>query len=181
MKFTLFILLSFLMLTSMRPECKSRKKSAKGSKVTLMLTHTTPHCGGMRPTPEMEEAARTPHPLSNANVYIRKGAKHDLSAPIVYQGKSDTTGRIALKMEPGTYALVGESKKDIEKFREIEKTYGVRTAHYEPVDMQCLKEWFATPDLVFTVNKDTSITLNFADKCHYNRIPCTRYTGPLPQ
>ncbi len=146
-----------------------------------MLTRTVSHCGGMRPTPEMEEAARTPRPLPNANIYIRKGAKNDLSAPIVYQGISDTTGRIALKMEPGVYALVGESKKDIEKFREIEKTYGVRTANYEPVDLQCLKEWFAMSDMVLNITKDTTISINFAEKCHYNRIPCARYIGPLPQ
>lgn len=67
--------------------------------VSLTVTYIEPYCGGARPSPEMEENARTPKPYSLQTIYLvnSKGKK--------IKAKTDADGKLNIKLNLGTYKL----------------------------------------------------------------------------
>ncbi len=67
--------------------------------VSLTVNYIEPYCGGARPSPEMEENARTPKPYSLQTIYLvnNKGKK--------IKAKTNAEGKLSLKLSDGTYKL----------------------------------------------------------------------------
>lgn len=166
---TLFISASFL--------CREKKVEINGQ-----ITSTRSHCGGMRPTEEMEKELRTPKPLSGKTIYFREGKENDWKKPIVATATSDHAGNFSVKLKPGIYCIVDESKKDDKYYNELLKTYTIGTENYDPIDKSCLDELMLRGDKIIEVKKEGNIEfmINYHQNCSYNNIPCANYTGPLP-
>jgi hypothetical protein len=85
-KLSLYLLLTFTPYTFLA--------QGKG-KIKVHVTFTNSYCGGARPTPEIEQATRTPRNLHDVHL-IMKGKKH---AKIV----TDSLGNFFLPLKPGKY------------------------------------------------------------------------------
>jgi len=67
------------------------------NKVKVHVTYTNSYCGGARPTPEIELAAKTPRNLHDVHLVI-KGKKH-------FKIVTDSTGSFKLPLKPGKYKV----------------------------------------------------------------------------
>jgi hypothetical protein len=175
------ILAAFFLFAS----CVGAKRSGNSEakvKVSGTVTQTFSYCGGARPSNEMLAKLNEPKPFANKVLFILKGNSNDFNSMNYIQISSDSLGNFSVSLEPGEYCLVDEFKHHKSNFDDILKKYEKETTNYSAVDPDCLKNWFNTPDLVFTVaktgNKDLSIV--YHHPCSWHAIPCVNYRGPLP-
>lgn len=144
----------------------------KKYKVTGLVTETSNPCGGARPPKGMEEQMRTPKPLANKKLIVRKGNSNSQKSKIVAEITTNEEGKFELDLPAGTYSFV-----------EIEKTKFILPANdkFNTYDADCLKKEFAKPDGLLTVKQsENKIEINFHKPCFY-KMPCQTYTGPMPQ
>lgn len=181
----LILLFSFsLIFYSQTDGRKSKKKSRSNAcKITGRVTYTKSHCGGVRLTEEQMNEMRTPRPLAGKKLYIKKGNTNTFdNTKIVAEVTADEKGEFTLELPPGEYLIVDEKKKDTAYYNQILKEYSKPTDMYSAADSVCMKTWYQTPELIFTVKKGQKIKpeVNFPNRCSWNTIPCAHYKGPLP-
>jgi hypothetical protein len=153
----------------------------KQAVLRLQLTSTSTWCGGAEPPPWLLEDLATPKALPSKKVYVRKGDTNDLSAPIIAEGTSNESGSVLLNLQPGTYSLVFDNKKDSTIYKSILNTIGSGNKDYTPVNKDCLSEWLHLPEIRFTLVADTlDTTYNVFQYCPWQGMPCTSYIGPMP-
>ena len=72
-----------------------------------------------------------------------------------------------------------EKKKDQESYEKIKAKSLSDTVYYRGFTEDCLKDWYAKPDMVFTVTDSAlKFTRNYHTGC-FSRI-CAQYVGPYP-
>lgn len=114
--------------------CTAQKKTVK-----LEMKQTHPYCGGARPTPEIEEKARVPHPYADKTL-IYVSAKGGKSQTV----KTNAEGLLTVKLSPGTYFFY-------EPWKYYKKTPdGSAIDNY---DKACLEEVWKKEDLKITYTK----------------------------
>ncbi|MBL7941256.1 MAG: hypothetical protein JNM00_00720 [Flavobacteriales bacterium] len=184
MRYGIYMVIMVVLWTACKPaEDATRATGGKQKQAVLrlQLTSTSTWCGGAEPPPWLLEDLATPKALPSKKVYVRKGATNDLSAPIIAEGTSNETGTVWLSLQPGTYSLVFDNKKDSTLYRSILTTIGNGNKDYAPVDKECLSKWLHTPELLFTLTADTlDTTFNVFQYCPWQSMPCTSYLGPMP-
>lgn len=144
----------------------------KKYKVTGVVTETADYCGGARPPKGLEEQLRTPKPLANKKLIVRKGNSNSQKSKIVAEITTNEEGKFELDLPAGTYSFVSE-----------EKTKLVIPANdkFNTYDAECLKKEFAKPDGLLTVKDgENKVEINIHKHCSYKK-PCLTFTGPKPQ
>jgi len=173
----------FILLT-ISSGCMSPAKTRKdeGVNIQIAITSTASYCGGARPTAEMESELATPKPLPNVEVFIRAGNTQDHQQAVFVSAVSDERGLISLMLPPGTYSVVTKEKNSDSKYKELLEQYANETEEWSAIDVDCLKKWLRTPDLVLTVSEDgiREYTLNIHQPCFWRSVPCANYKGPFP-
>lgn len=150
--------------------------------VTIHVTQTSSYCGGAPPSDQMLEDLRTPGPLPNKKIYIRRGKFKDIDRPVIQELSSNQNGVVQTQLPAGEYSIVFSDKKDRSIFNELVEKYGDRTEQYEAINEECLKKHFKRPALTFTIGTKTAseIEVNDHKKCPRNSVPCAGYTGSVP-
>ena len=162
-----------------------RKKEVQNEKYKVQgtATYTGAHCGGARLPDDMLQELMTPKPLSEKILYIRKGERNSLKdTSIVAEVKTNEGGEFVIELPPGKYFLVDYKKKDQTFYNSVRSGHKEKSDFYDAVDTLCLKTWYETPDATFEVVKgeNNRVTVNYPNRCSWNKIPCVHYTGPLP-
>lgn len=109
---------------------------AQKQTVAFQIKQTHPYCGGARPTPEIEAAAREPQPYAGQKLFIisDKGKKDSLV--------TDAEGNFKTDLKPGVYKVYEPWK------------FHKRTPNGEPLssyNKECLKKEWAKEDMKITV------------------------------
>lgn len=148
----------------------------------IELTTTSDYCGGVSPTPEVEEELNTPIPRPNTKIHFRKGSSNAIDEEIDYTFTSDENGVVKGKLPLGTYSIVYSDKKDREAFSKVYDNYKDGTPSHKPINKECLENHFAKPEGLLEIEKDkqNELKLNYRKPCPWMAIPCTVYTGNLP-
>lgn len=178
------LLISLLPALMAFAPCKNKKKSFT---ISGNITSTYSYCGGARPTPEMEQDARTPKALAGKTIYLRAGEKNDVKKPILQSISSNDKGQFELKLAAGKYVIVEERKKDRKFVEEVLEKYKEKSAYYTAVNPECIEKWLQTPDFSFEIDEkgklksgEKILQINYHQPCSFRSIPCVSYTGPMP-
>lgn len=126
---------------------------------------------------EKYEEAIKPRPFPYKKLYVRKGDSNDYSKPIIMEFTTDKNGNFSISLPPGVYCIVDESKIDKAMYDTLWARHLKGTYACLPLDTNCFKKWFATPEKVFKVGMDSvkDITLTFYTRCSCDcDIPCAR-------
>jgi hypothetical protein len=150
--------------------------------IVIQLNQTESYCGGARPTEEMLTELSQPKPLAGERLYVRKGSENNIDEPVVASEITDKTGKAIFHLAPGKYCIVRAPKSDNLQTEKWKKELLKGNEFYAPIDIECLKKWLATPELVIEVgeNGPLKFELLINKPCTWNSIPCAQYIGPLP-
>lgn len=135
----------------------------------IVITKTTPYCGGANP-PEhiLEEAQKKKIPFGE-KFYIIKGYCNVADRKILDTLMMDAFGKGFSMLKPGCYSIINDFGYN---------NMGVDTSLY---DMDCLKKLWETPLFKFEVVKGKSETFSFniAEPCPHNK-PCYKGEVAVP-
>ncbi len=150
--------------------------------VSGKVMQTSSYCGGAEISPEEQAALSKPKPLAGKKFFVRKGNKNNLKEPVVATFVTDSSGAFMFYLPPGEYSIVDERKYDKKYVANIAKQYKKGSENYDAADLNCLKNWVNTPDMVFTVTGDGAkkIEVIYNRPCEWNTAPCINYRGPMP-
>lgn len=127
--------------------------------VKISITYIEPYCGGARPSPEMEEKARTPQAYVKKTLFLVDAKGKTIKA------KTDLNGTLNLKLKAGDYKLY-------EAWRHCKSTPDGQSKKKYSLD--CLKtEWnkeFAVLN-VGAAKSDYKETNGIYASCNHT-IPC---------
>lgn len=154
----------------------------KNKQVSGKMLQTNSYCGGAALAPDEMAEVEKPRPLAGKKCYVREGNKNNIKGRIVASFESDSSGNFMIYLAPGEYCIIDSRKYDKNFVADIAKKYKKGDSNYTAADMDCLKKWLSTPDLVFTVKEDgeNKITVTYNNPCSWAAIPCVQYSGPLP-
>ncbi|MEX1192965.1 MAG: hypothetical protein WEA99_13435 [Brumimicrobium sp.] len=148
----------------------------------IKITFSESYCNGAAPSEETMEELNKPKPATQKKVYLRKGDSNDINKPIDYTFTTNDNGIIEGEIPEGKYSIVLGDKKNQAKFDHLVKLYGEGTADQAPIDQECLKKHFSTPEAVLTVKKDgeNHASIHYKTKCPWTKVPCSDYKGGIP-
>lgn len=159
----------------------NKKEDSKKYEVKGELKYTSSYCGGARPPDEMLLELQTPKPLHGKKIFIKKGKQNEADLELIDSAVTDINGHFFLLLPSGDYVAVGEEKKDKKYCNALLKKHAKATQYNSAIDVECLNNWFKTPDFTFTVKNSNQVVNHVYHKgCQWNETPCTQYTGPLP-
>jgi hypothetical protein len=118
-----------------------------------------------------------PRPFPHKKLYVKQGDQNDFIKPVIMEFQSDSAGNFSILLPHGKYFIVGENKKDKSCYDNILKMYGKGTRTCSPIDTNCLKKWYQTPDAVIVVGNESvkNITITYDYPCDCD-VPCARST-----
>jgi hypothetical protein len=119
---------------------------AAQTKVKVHVTYTSNYCGGARPTPEMEEIAKTPKNFHDVHII--------LNGKIHCKTKTDSLGYFTLPLKPGKYKIY------LTKFK--------NEAHYTGYDPSCPQMLKASYSDLIIEKGNTEYEINL----HFGCNPC---------
>lgn len=158
------------------PNNNAEQPEGKTYKVTGQVMYTKAYCGGAAPSEEMLEQYRTPMPLADLKLHVRKGSSNTLGQSPVQTVQTDGEGRFTFTLPPGEYCLITDDrlkKPDPNSFK----------PGAQQIDIACSDAWIVKCDHTFVI-KDADlkdIALNFHRRCFLQTFnPCVHYDGPLP-
>lgn len=136
------------------------------AKTVIIITKTTPYCGGANPPEQILANARKQKIPFGEKFYIIKGSRNSSNRKLLATLLFDSTGKCFVQLQPGCYSVISE--------------FGVKmpAADTSLYDMECLKKTWATPLFVFKVikSKNGIFSHNIAESCPQNQ-PC--YIGKI--
>lgn len=164
-------------------EQKQAQDPSEGLRVDILVTQTESYCGGAAPSKEVEDRLFTPVPLGGKKMFLKKGSVNNPDQKALAEFTTSRSGTIMTYLPEGTYLLVDEKKATRDYYKKLAQEYAMETKNFKAINMQCLDEWVATPDLVFTVakGKPLSVSVNYNKDCEWKSVPCAKYKGMLPQ
>lgn len=173
-----FTMLSLFLLFYNTVAQKESKENKVLYKVEGTLTQSSQYCGGIHPTHEEEAALMTPRPYYS-KLYLRKGKRNRLRAPIIDSTTTDPNGHYTFSLPPGDYVILMPSQKDKKVLRSIKK---MKSKHLR-VSKLCLIGWWKG-GLYKIIVKDRNIE-GLDHQFHYRcsvpyPYPCIDYVGPNP-
>jgi hypothetical protein len=150
--------------------------------VHIQVTSTSSYCGGAYPPDDLLEKLRTPNPLSNVEVFIRRGEDNDFNNPIIFAGQSDENGDVKCKLPEGNYALVFKEKSNSDYYNSLLEMYNEDTEFRSKINVDCLNSYIKTPDLLMNISAKSKLIfkVNKHKECSWSNVPCSSYKGPLP-
>ena len=126
-------------------------------KVSVKIAQFIPHCGGARPTPEMEARLKIAVPYANKKlIYVSENHKVDTVT-------TDKNGYLKTKLPQGKYNFFEPWK------------YYKQIPNGEPesnIKMDCLATEWAKADLTITVAKKITVINNLIYPACAYRFPC---------
>ena len=139
---------------------------SRKEKITIIITKTSPYCGGANPPEEILEEGRKKKIPIGEKFYIIKGYCNSIVRNIVDSLVMNANGKGFSMLKPGCYSIIhdfGYNKLDLD------------TSLY---DMDCYKKLWETPLFKFEVvkGKNETFSFNVAEQCPYNK-PC--YKGQI--
>jgi hypothetical protein len=157
-------------------------QNADTLEVVFQLNYTESYCGGARPTEEMLAEMSQPKPMVGERLYLRKGSANNVDEPVVASEITDHSGKAIFHVKPGQYCVVRAFKSDNTQSEKWKRELLKGNELYAPLDMECLKKWLATPELVIEVSENGPLKFELLinKPCKWNSIPCAQYIGPLP-
>ncbi|MEO9534402.1 MAG: hypothetical protein ABJG68_05340 [Crocinitomicaceae bacterium] len=142
----------------------------------IFITHSTPYCGGMAPTPDM--LANLTQPQSNQEFVLI-----DLTNDTKKNVKTDATGTLYLNLKKGKYAI-REKYKDCSFTEFKNNNLAVNKPYCEPsLDTNCMYNWWMSNLGEFEVSSlDSLQEINYgtSNRCFTGNNPCIYYNGPIP-
>lgn len=155
---------NFLLMIGLLSACASKKHAVV---VVSQLHHS--HCGGAPPTEETIKGYDTPNNID-----------------IIIAGKKDSmlleiNGALEMKLKNGTYRWYQENKS-VETNELLERLANDLDTNYIIGGAECINQWKAKEDGVFTINeKSDTVYLTLQYKCYTGILPCVKYLGPKYQ
>lgn len=172
--------LAFLMIAIVG--CKSLDASGKdvASQATYLVSGQVQqlkcYCGGAKPPQTLLDRLAIPVPYPQKTFHVRAGNVNSLKAAVVAHFTTDAEGKFALRLPPGSYAIVqDEQLKVLDPARFADNTHAI--------DQACLEEWWQKPYSLIEVQATDLPPLNFVfqKRCFIDSdLPCIAYTGPPP-
>jgi hypothetical protein len=158
------------------------KTNANSIEVVILLNKMESYCGGARPTEEMLAEINLPKPMMGERLYLRKGSVNNVDEPVVASETTDSSGRAIFHLSPGQYCVVRIDKSNVEQHDKWKRDLLKGNELYAPVDVECLKKWLYTPEMIIEVYENglMEFELVINKPCPWNAIPCAQYIGPLP-
>lgn len=150
-----------LLIICFLASCASKKQSVV---FHSQLHHS--HCGGVPPTEETIKGYDAPNNMD-----------------IIIAGKKDSmvleiNGSLEMKLKSGTYRWYQENKS-VETNELLERLESDLDTNYVIEGAECINQWKAKEDGVFTINeKSDTIYLTLQYKCYTGILPCVKYVGP---
>lgn len=135
----------------------------------IIITTTTPYCGGANPPEHILEEARKKKIPFGEKFYIINGCKNSVNRKIIDTLTIDSLGICSLKLKPGCYSVINNFGLN---------TIKVDTSQY---DIKCLKLLWVKPLFSFKVikGKNDNFSFNISESCPYNK-PCFKGHVALP-
>ena len=154
----LALLLNFVVLT----QCQFVK-------TTIIITKTSPYCGGANPPEYILKAANEKKIPFGETFYIIKGEKNTKNRVLIDSFKFDSSGKHVALLKPNVYSVI-----NMFNFKKLDLTS-------KDFDVNCLTKLWTTPLFTFKVLKGKSqvISFNITEPCPYN-IPCMHNKIALP-
>ncbi len=172
MKKTFFISLTailFLAVTSFSIlETKCHKYKLNGT----VYKHT-PYCGGVRPSPEIENGTNSV--FANQTFGI---VNDTTSRKVVEKFTTDNNGYFSVNLKKGHYFVFLDFK--LTDFDTFYKNFSKKEHFKVPKDKKCFLKWYKTPEFEITLTQDTTIKFTVNAQCFVGLNPCMQYTGPRP-
>ena len=119
------------------------------TKIKVHVTYTNNYCGGARPTPEMEELARTPKNFHDVHII--------LNGKIHCKAKTDSDGYFSLPLKPGTYKIYLTKIKN--------------EAHFTTYDPSCKKMLKMSYGELILEKGKTEVEVNLHFPCNPCELP----------
>lgn len=150
--------------------------------IKIEITYTSSYCGGAAPNEEMLNSIAMPRPLPFKKLYLKKGEVNSFENKLFKVLIADSNGLIKVSLVSGNYFIVDENKKDKTVFDAMVKKYANQTKTEGPIDIECYKKWFSTPDIKIIVSNKLKqeFQLNINNDCFFQGKPCIPYFGPMP-
>lgn len=138
-------------------------------KTIIIITKTTPYCGGANPPEQILEEARKEKIPYGEKFYIIKGNKNTPNRKLVDSLTFDSSGKCLKALNAGCYSVINEFG-----FKKL-------AADASEYDIECLTQIWNTPLFTFKVVKGKAETFSFniAEPCPYNK-PCYKGKMELP-
>ena len=168
MKITVALVSIFALVSCSMVEKVFNKKEKVFIKVTLQEHQK--YCGGAAPTPEQQKG--TFKPLANQVYYFKNRIDQDLT-----KAKTDASGLVNLKMEPGKYQVFMADKIDLD-FEKFYEKYQRNQENYENESEACFRTYYSLPTWEVEIKNDSTFTLTEEIGCYTGSNPCVKYTGP---
>jgi len=156
--------------------CATQKEvGANTNVITINLFNSIPYCGGAAPTPEMEIPRL--EPLKDYVLILYSQNNDGSRGAELKEVKTDISGKITLNLPTGQYQLWLPTKKlSLEEFIKVESPDKGKNYIYK--DKECFQAWKERADFSFKVKSDTTISLQYKNRCYMDTHPCLRYDGP---
>lgn len=138
-------------------------------KTEIIITKTTPYCGGANPPEEILNEARKQKIPYGEKFYIIKGGCNKIDRVIIDTLVFDSSGKRLKMLKPGCYSVINEFG------------FNKLTTDADKFDLVCLKALWTKPLFSFVVVKGKSETFshNIAEQCPYN-MPCHKGIIAVP-
>ena len=134
----------------------------------IIITKTTPYCGGANPPEQILEEARKQKIPFGEKFYIIEGTQNVINRKIIDTLVFDSSGKCLVMLKSGCYSIITGFN-----FKKIE----VDVSQY---DMNCLQKLWSSPLFSFKVLKNKNeFTYNIAEPCAHNK-PCYKGKMTLP-
>jgi hypothetical protein len=167
---------ALLVMIVMAFSCATQKELGNNAnEVKLVITNSTPYCGGAAPTPEMEIPVEVPIPNSSFLLYSEN--EDGSRGKELKEIKTNEDGETTLYLPNGHYQLWLPTKKlSLEEFIKAESPD--KGTDYSYQDRECFQAWREKVDFKFEVKSDSTISLSRPVRCYTGAHPCLKYTGP---
>lgn len=138
-------------------------------KMTIVITETTPYCGGANPPEHILEKAREKRIPDGEKFYIIKGCRNYKGRTIVKAFVVSSSGKEFHNLKPGCYSIIDDFG------------YNKISTNNDLYDLECLKKLWEKPLFTFQVlkRKDSTYAFNIAEPCPYSH-PCYKGQAALP-
>lgn len=166
-----FLIFTSSLLLFLVMNCSYKNVSKKENiHLSGQLMKAGQYCGGAPPSPEFLKEIRTPRPLANYALFIKKGKENQLNAEVVQKILTDDSGHFQIELPQGDYILLSEHQLDRNIF-ENKKDIKI-------LDQEALESWWKKG--LFSFSSDAIYEKTFQEKCSLPLgIPHLRYIGPM--
>jgi len=149
---------------------------ASGS-VFLTFTTSAAYCEGA----DIGISRYPDQAMARATFHYRVGAVNDSLVPAV-PFTTDDLGHVRLTLPVGSYGIIDRDRLDGVRYHRLLRDHAKARLHQAAVDTACLRRWWATPHVIFTIapGAEDTVHVRFDEPCPWYATPCVSYSGSAP-